>query len=221
MIKTEYIIGLLTLFLIINTYYDGKLLAAFKTNQKHAKMAMYGFIGLSMFLFLRKDPTRFREMMYHANDVIKYMPVSKGTADMLTPFIDFTNNKAFMAAAGGAAGMTAMSASDAQRMQAQYIGGNPGKNAGAPRERNGLMAANETRLLNSGKTSNKRCVSETKKKYVAANQGWKCGDCARQLPAWFEVDHVIRLEHGGSNHVDNLVALCRDCHGKKTAMENL
>jgi 5-methylcytosine-specific restriction endonuclease McrA len=41
------------------------------------------------------------------------------------------------------------------------------------------------------------------------------------LPAWFEVDHVIALEHGGSNHVDNLVALCRDCHGKKTAMSFL
>ena len=30
-----------------------------------------------------------------------------------------------------------------------------------------------------------------------------------------------RLEHGGSNHVDNLVAMCRECHGEKTAMENL
>jgi len=79
----------------------------------------------------------------------------------------------------------------------------------------------ERRLLNSGKNSSKRSVSETKKKYVAAQQGWKCGDCQRQLPAWFEVDHVIALEHGGSNHIDNLVALCRDCHGKKTAMSFL
>jgi hypothetical protein len=79
----------------------------------------------------------------------------------------------------------------------------------------------ERRVLNSGKGSSKRSVSETKKKYVAAQQGWKCGDCQRQLPAWFEVDHVIALEHGGSNHVDNLVALCRDCHGKKTAMSFL
>jgi hypothetical protein len=79
----------------------------------------------------------------------------------------------------------------------------------------------ERRILNSGKNSSKRSVSETKKKYVAAQQGWKCGDCQRQLPAWFEVDHVIALEHGGSNHVDNLVALCRDCHGKKTAMSFL
>jgi len=29
------------------------------------------------------------------------------------------------------------------------------------------------------------------------------------------------LENGGSNHVNNLIALCRDCHGKKTAIENL
>jgi 5-methylcytosine-specific restriction endonuclease McrA len=56
---------------------------------------------------------------------------------------------------------------------------------------------------------------------VAARQGWKCGDCQLQLNAWFEVDHKIRLEHGGSNHIDNLVALCRDCHGKKTTIENL
>jgi 5-methylcytosine-specific restriction protein A len=83
----------------------------------------------------------------------------------------------------------------------------------------GSISAAERRVLNSGKGSSKRSVSETKKKYVAAQQGWKCGDCQRQLPAWFEVDHVIALEHGGSNNVDNLVALCRDCHGKKTAME--
>jgi 5-methylcytosine-specific restriction endonuclease McrA len=41
------------------------------------------------------------------------------------------------------------------------------------------------------------------------------------LNAWFEVDHKIRLADGGSNHVDNLVAYCRECHGEKTAIENL
>lgn len=77
------------------------------------------------------------------------------------------------------------------------------------------------RLLHSGKQGTKRSVSETKKKFVAANQTWKCGNCHQTLPAWFEVDHRIRLDQGGSNHVDNLVALCRDCHGRKTACENL
>jgi len=79
----------------------------------------------------------------------------------------------------------------------------------------------EKRLLSSGKFGTKRSVSETKKKYVASQQDWKCSHCGAQLNAWFEVDHKIRLEHGGGNDVNNLVALCRECHGKKTAMENM
>ena len=67
----------------------------------------------------------------------------------------------------------------------------------------------------------KRSVSETKKKYVASMQDWKCGKCRQKLSAWFEVDHVVRLEHGGGNNVENLIALCRECHGQKTAMENM
>ena len=78
-----------------------------------------------------------------------------------------------------------------------------------------------SRIQASGKKSSKRSVSETKKKYVASLQNWKCAHCQGQLTAWFEVDHVQRLEYGGSNDVDNLEALCRECHGKKTSMENM
>lgn len=77
------------------------------------------------------------------------------------------------------------------------------------------------RIMTSGKQGNKRSVSETKKKWVAAQQNWKCGECKEQLPAWFEVDHITRLADGGTNDVNNLIAYCRTCHGKKTMMENL
>jgi hypothetical protein len=77
------------------------------------------------------------------------------------------------------------------------------------------------KMMNSGKGATKRSVSETKKKYVASSQDWKCGGCGKKLNAWFEVDHKVRLEYGGGNEVDNLVALCRECHGEKTAMENM
>ena len=211
MVKTEYIVFLITAALIVNTYYDGQPLKMFQTNQKWIKMATFGFIGLSLFLFLRRNPDNSRQLLFHANDIIKYMPISKGTADMITPFFDMTGNRTTGTTnhtpswGGGTPG--------ARMAQPSLGGGTPGGTPGAtPAER---------RLLNSGKGSSKRSVSETKKKYVAAQQGWKCGDCQRQLPAWFEVDHVIALEHGGSNHVDNLVALCRDCHGKKTAMSFL
>ena len=127
----------------------------------------------------------------------KYLPIDKDATDLLTPFLDMSKGS--------------------------FAGSNPMYG----------MSPQEQRILNSGRVPStgtctgagiknvKRSVSETKKKYVAAQQGWNCGACKKQLPAWFEVDHKIRLDNGGSNNVDNLVALCRDCHGKKTAFENL
>ena len=157
-------------------------------------------------MFLRRNPENSRQLLYHANDIIKYMPISKGTADMITPFFDMTSRTPPNVGGAMVGGATVGGATSGAMMSTI------GLNTAQP------ISAAERRVLNSGKGSSKRSVSETKKKYVAAQQGWKCGDCQRQLPAWFEVDHVIALEHGGSNHVDNLVALCRDCHGKKTAM---
>ena len=211
MIKVEYIVFIITAVLIANTYYDGHLMKMFQSNQKLIKMATFGFVGLSLFLFLRRNPENSRQLLFHANDIIKYMPISKGTADMITPFFDFTRGSAGVPPPNGGVAMAGATAG-------MMAGVAPSMGGGPPR---GSMSSSERRVLNSGRGSSKRSVGETKKKYVAAQQGWKCGDCQRQLPAWFEVDHVIALEHGGSNHVDNLVALCRDCHGKKTAMSFL
>ncbi len=46
-------------------------------------------------------------------------------------------------------------------------------------------------------------------------QDWKCGSCDAKLTHTFEIDHKIRLEHGGGNDVSNLIAMCRECHGQK------
>jgi 5-methylcytosine-specific restriction endonuclease McrA len=37
----------------------------------------------------------------------------------------------------------------------------------------------------------------------------------------YEIDHHIPLFKGGSNDISNLIALCRNCHGKKTILENV
>ena len=222
--KVEYIIFIITAFLIANTYYDGKFLRSMQSSQKYIKMATFAFVGLSIYLFVKKNPDQSRSMFMHANDIIKYMPVSKDTADIISPFLDFTNKTAFFG--GGDSGGGSGSGGGGG-------GGGGYKNVRFSSATGGGVAANnltttptmmnqkQNKVLSSGKTSTKRCVSETKKKFVAAQQGWKCNHCTRQLPAWYEVDHVVRLEHGGTNHIDNLVALCRDCHGKKTAIENL
>jgi len=205
--KFEFIVFIITAALILNTYYDGKYFKMVETTnaRKYIKMATIGFFGLSMYLFMKKNPENSQSIMQHANEFIKYMPISRESADMLTPFFDMTNKRAFFSNGSG---------------------DNDGNNDDASgwtnrREQNSInkiVSSGKTTGINGGPT--KRSVSESKKKFVAAEQGWKCGECKRQLPGWFEVDHKIRLEHGGSNAVDNLVALCRDCHGKKTAFEN-
>lgn len=63
---------------------------------------------------------------------------------------------------------------------------------------------------------NKRAVTDSKKKKVAAGQSWCCSTCRNVLSHVFEVDHIKPLFLGGNNSDDNLQALCRECHGKKT-----
>ena len=189
--KIELLVIGITLFFVVNTYTDGKYVKLVKSWKKYYQMAGIGFVGLSAYVFMRKYPSDSKNLLTHANGMIKYMPIDKESSDLLSPLLNMCG--------GGASNS---------------------------------MAYQEQRILNSGRTNDKatnkntsgnvkRSVSETKKKYVAAQQGWNCGSCKKQLPAWFEVDHKIRLDNGGSNNVDNLVALCRDCHGKKTAFENL
>ena len=88
-------------------------------------------------------------------------------------------------------------------------------------QHNRMMTSGSTPPMNIGVKPTKRSVSETKKKYIASNQHWKCNKCNSMLEATFEIDHIVDLQYGGSNEVSNLVALCRNCHGNKTMQKFL
>jgi hypothetical protein len=202
--RFEIVLFLITGFIIANIYTDGKYLKQLWNYKKYYQMAGVAFGALVLYWLIQKNPSKAREMISTSNEYLKYLPVDQGTTSMLAPILDFTAKQSF---------------------NQEYR--NQGYSGGSNNPILGLSSPPETRILNSGLTgaggtkATKRSVSETKKKFIASRQNWKCGDCGEQLNAWFEVDHKIRLEYGGSNHVDNLVALCRECHGKKTTMENL
>ena len=207
--KIELVIFIVTGLLIANTYYDGRLIKILNTvkSSKYLKMATFAFGGLSLYLFFKKNPDNSREFLGHANDMIKTLPMTRESMDLISPFLNLTNTKTF---------------TDTNQdiyMNGGGMGGGMGGGGGGGGD--GSNNPNVNRMMMSGRGTTKRSVSETKKKFVAANQNWLCNDCKRQLPAWFEVDHVIALHNGGSNEVSNLVALCRDCHGKKTAMDRI
>ncbi len=61
-----------------------------------------------------------------------------------------------------------------------------------------------------------RNVSGLKKKVIAARQKWLCGHCGKMLDETYEVDHIVPIYQGGTNDLDNLMALDPICHKKKT-----
>lgn len=195
--RIEIIIFIITAFLICNLYYDGKLVKKLFTWKKYYQMAGIGLGGLFVYYMVKKNPLNAGQMLSTTNDYLRYLPIDKGTTNLLNPILDFTSKQNY-------------SNDEEMNTLGNFI---------VHQDNN--VGGYEKKIMNSGKKATKRSVSETKKKFVASRQNWKCGDCQNQLNAWFEVDHKIRLEYGGSNHIDNLVALCRDCHGKKTTIENL
>jgi hypothetical protein len=196
--RIELIIMLIAGFLMANIYTEGKYMKMLFSWKKYYQMAGVAIGALMIYWLIKKKPLHAKQILTASNDYIKYLPVDKNTTSFISPILDFTSKQYYS--------------------DEQYNGGSLG---GFNNPIISTQQRSETRLMQSGKKGTKRSVSETKKKFVASNQNWKCGDCGEQLTAWFEVDHKIRLEYGGSNEVNNLVALCRECHGKKTTIENL
>jgi len=201
--RIEILLFIVAGLIIANIYFEGKVLKKLLSFKKYYQMIGVAFGALMLYILIKKNPMRAQEMMQNTNDYIKYLPIDRNTSSFISPILDFTSKQDFSGGRG-----TGTSGQDAYNYPVLPM---PNNN----------QTVSENRIIHSGKKATKRSVSETKKKYVASSQDWKCGDCGCKLPAWFEVDHKTRLEYGGSNHIDNLVALCRDCHGKKTSMENL
>jgi hypothetical protein len=187
-------------FIILNIMHNNKYIKIIYTYKKYFRIGFIIVLAILFYLMIKRNPKNCKGLLLHANNMVKFMPIDRASMDMISPIIDFTTNQ------------NSDSTSFMSSMTGQYGGNEPGQGQGyVPGQ--GPGPANQ-RIV-------KRSVSETKKKYVASNQNWKCGHCGKQLNAWFEVDHKVRLDQGGSNEVQNLVALCRECHGEKTAKENM
>jgi 5-methylcytosine-specific restriction enzyme A len=81
-----------------------------------------------------------------------------------------------------------------------------------------------TKIFYNSNNSNKVLrskLNETKKKVIASSQQWTCNGCKQILDASYEIDHILPLYKGGNNDLNNLQALCRNCHGQKTITDKL
>lgn len=185
-------------FVAANMYYDGKLTNWVYGYKKHYKIAAFVLGAFVFYWMIKRDPVRAKNILFCLNNYAQVVPLRRGTFDQFSPLFDLTQNSqpthGFLNSAYSRNGAT-------------MVGG--------------AAAIQTPPVHGDGVRPVKRAVSETKKKYVASNQNWKCGHCNRQLTHTFEIDHRVRLDQGGSNEVQNLIALCRECHGQKTAAENM
>ena len=204
--RPELVLLTVTVFFVYNAYHDGKYTKLAMANKKYFQMG--GIVAVSFLIYtaLKSAPAQCMSLFRAANKCIQYMPVDRHASGVVSPALKYVSDmyapgsqvlRSANAIAGG--GYTNMN------MNTMNMGGDGGRGGGGA----------------AGGAASKRSVSGIKKKYVASNQGWKCDSCGSTLNAWFEVDHRTRLEHGGSNDVSNLVALCRECHGQKTTIESM
>jgi hypothetical protein len=192
------VLGGAVALVLANIYYDGALLKKALAHKKYYKMAGIALAAIALYMMLKHSPARARALIASSGEYIKYMPLDRSSTSILAPVLDFT--------AGGAWGGSGVTGDHPIVEPAR-----PGFAKPSPYTGGGI--ARELRV--------KRSVSETKKKFVAARQQWFCGHCKNLLNHTFEIDHIVSLNNGGSNHVDNLVALCPACHREKTAQENM
>ena len=63
-------------------------------------------------------------------------------------------------------------------------------------------------------------INKDMRQHVVNKQENACGMCKLTLTPYFEIDHIIGLQFGGTDDEANLMALCRECHAKKSITEN-
>ena len=84
--KLEIFILGITLFFIANTYLDGNLINKLKSYQKYYKIALFAFIGLCVYLFLKKSPHNCKDLLMNAakSDNLERVRPFPGAVQFLT-----------------------------------------------------------------------------------------------------------------------------------------
>ncbi len=69
-------------------------------------------------------------------------------------------------------------------------------------------------------STKRRNIKKEVRQNIVDKQEKTCGECKKELTPYFQIDHIIGLQFGGSNEESNLMALCCECHAIKSITEN-
>ena len=202
-----------TVIYIVNEYHQNKIFNFFQGVYKHRNFIM--LIIPFILLYVRPDILK-KVMLYFQN--IDDSPLYQDMDTLMNSYVTLRNQRKY--------NNRKLNIPDREEIQMnnfkkQYNTRyqNNFQNQINPAAKTG--SSNINLIKNPSPKKHKRSVSESKKKFIASNQKWKCAHCQQLLDNTYEVDHIVALYKGGSNELNNLEALCRNCHGKKTFMEKM
>jgi 5-methylcytosine-specific restriction endonuclease McrA len=66
----------------------------------------------------------------------------------------------------------------------------------------------------------RRKINKDLRQQIADKQENACGSCKLALTPYFQIDHTVGLQFGGTDEESNLMALCCECHAMKSIAEN-
>ena len=202
-----FIIFVPILIFVLNEFFQNKIFLAFEKFYRYSKI-----IGLFIpFILIYFNPELTKKILIYFKEIDK-KPMHQNVQNMMSSYFDnkihyqknnnqFNNNNGYY--------------NNIPNYQKNTINNNINNN-----NNNNNTNCNNNNFLPK-KNKIKRNVSESKKKYIASNQKWRCTHCNNLLDNTYEVDHIIALYRGGTNDLTNLEALCRNCHGVKTFKEKM
>jgi 5-methylcytosine-specific restriction enzyme A len=198
-----FVIFIPMLIFILNEYFQNKIFACFEKFYRYSKI-----IALFVpFILVYFNPVLVKKMLVFFKDIDK-KPVHQNMDNMMNSYFETKNRKKI----------------NYIPTNNQFTNNN-GYYNNVPNYQNVNQNVNQPprNFIHKNNVPNKikRNVSESKKKYIASNQKWRCTHCKNLLDNTYEVDHIIALYRGGTNDLTNLEALCRNCHGVKTFKEKM
>jgi HNH endonuclease len=230
--RPGFLIFLVTAGAMAHVYTDGRITSMTRSlmNGKTFRLIGAAAAGLAVYyLYKSLDGRRKVELMALTNEYLSNAPVGK-LASAAHPIFDMTQYNRFSRAGPDAATTTVLPIRHQSHLASplplhkepvlELL--QPVFDTG-PRIQDvdgmdlGFSKRSLARMNRSGaQTTGKRSVSGAKRKYIAASQDWLCKHCKCVLSTFFEIDHIVRVADGGSNHISNLAALCLTCHRHKT-----
>lgn len=195
--RFELFLSVVTAFIVGNIYTEGKWFAWAMSKKKYYQMALIVVSAAVLYWTFRGTASSAQAFARRSSELLRHLPLDATTSGLITPILDFTSRHGNLASE-----LRGTLSNPIMSLHPPQLGGHGVHPEGYP-----------PRV--------KRSVGETRKKIVASSQNWRCKHCTNQLTAFYEIDHVVALEQGGKNDPSNLVALCRECHAKKTYSMNI